>query len=121
MKTKEHFEQLARRLATRAAELQQGVAYRPTLRVVRPSPPPLQLDPLVRESHCKIIRHIRKRWRAYGDPMQALIDEACFGLAGIESLDDEGLVALHRRLELAQDCIRDGITFEDAGLLRNCG
>jgi len=66
-----------------------------------------------------MIRHIRKRWRSYGDPMQAVIDEACFGLAGIDQLDDEGLIALHRRLERAQDCIREGITFEDAGLIRS--
>lgn len=120
MENKDRFEQLARRLAARAAELDRGPT-RPKLRVVQNRDALPGLDPLVRESHCKMIRHIRKRWRGFGDPMQPIIDEACFGLAGIEQLDDDGLIALHRRLERAQDCIRDGVTFEDAGLIRDCG
>ena len=92
---------------------------KPDLRVVCNDAPVRQMCSLQRESHIKMIRHIRKRWRSYGDPMQAVIDEACFGLAGIDQLDDEGLIALHRRLERAQDCIREGITFEDAGLIRS--
>lgn len=62
-----------------------------------------------------MIRHIRRIW---GQPMQMLIDQATFGLAGIEQLDDDRLIALHKDLERAQDCMRDGISFEDAGLLR---
>jgi hypothetical protein len=50
--------------------------------------------------------------------MQLLIDQASFGLAGIEELSDDQLVSLHQDLERALDCIRDGVTFEDAGLLR---
>jgi len=50
--------------------------------------------------------------------MQMLIDQACFGLTGIEDLSDDTLIALHRDMERAMECIRDGVTFEDAGLLR---
>jgi hypothetical protein len=50
--------------------------------------------------------------------MQLVIDQATFGLSGFEDLDDDGLIQLHRDLERAQDCMRDGISFEDAGLLR---
>lgn len=73
------------------------------------------MDRLTRDSHCKMIRHIRRRW---GQPMQQLIDQACFGLVGIEQLQDDALITLHRDLERAQECINDGVTFEDAGLLR---
>ncbi len=62
-----------------------------------------------------MIRHFRRRW---GYAMQVIIDQACFGLAGIEQLDDDALVQLHKDLERAQECMRDGISFEDAGLLR---
>lgn len=54
--------------------------------------------------------------------MQMLIDQACFGLPGIESLGDGELVQLHQDLERAAECMRDGVSFEDAGLLRSvCG
>jgi len=51
--------------------------------------------------------------------MQVIIDQACFGLAGIEQLPDEQLIQLHKDLERAQECMRDGVSFEDAGLLKN--
>ncbi|MBN5087659.1 hypothetical protein JY460_06020 [Stenotrophomonas maltophilia] len=50
--------------------------------------------------------------------MQMIIDQAVFGLAGIEQLDDEALIQLHKDLERAQECMLDGVSFEDAGLLR---
>jgi hypothetical protein len=91
---------------------------RPNLRVVQNDG--LFLAPsmceLERESHRKMIRHIRRRW---GHAMQQVIDQACFGLAGLEQLDDDALVQLHKDLERAQDCIRDGVSFEDAGILRS--
>lgn len=74
------------------------------------------MDDITRESHCRMIRHLRRRW---GHPMQLLIDQACFGLAGIEQLSDDGLERLHRDLERAQDCMRDGVSFEDAGLIQS--
>lgn len=89
---------------------------RPHLRLVTLSTPARQLDDLTRESHCRMIRHLRRRW---GYSMQLIIDQATFGLAGIEQLDDEQLIQLHRDLERAQDCLHDGVTFEDAGLLRS--
>lgn len=89
---------------------------RPHLRLVKSSSIARQLDDLTRESHCRMIRHLRRRW---GYSMQQIIDQATFGLAGIEQLDDEQLIQLHKDLERAQDCMRDGITFEDAGLLRS--
>lgn len=88
---------------------------RPRLRLVKPQSPPRGMDDLMRESHCKMIRHFRRRW---GYPMQMIIDQAVFGLAGIEQLDDEALIQLHKDMERAQECMLDGVSFEDAGLLR---
>ncbi|RZZ90629.1 hypothetical protein [Pseudoxanthomonas winnipegensis] len=76
----------------------------------------MRLDSIERESHCKMIRHFRRRW---GVCMQVLIDQACFGLPGLESLGDDELIQLHKDLERAQDCMRDGVNFEDAGLLKS--
>jgi len=77
---------------------------------------PARMDYLYRESHFRMIRHIRRRW---GCSMQVIIDQACFGLAGIEQLPDDQLIQLHKDLERAQECMRDGVSFEDAGLLKN--
>ncbi|MEJ6328620.1 hypothetical protein Q2B95_08125 [Stenotrophomonas maltophilia] len=75
-----------------------------------------RMDAILRESHCRMIRHLRRRW---GFSMQVLIDQACFGYVGIEQLPDDDLIQLHKDLERAQECMRDGVAFEDAGLLRS--
>lgn len=89
---------------------------RPNLRLVTSAPTARRMDDLARESHCRMIRHFRRRW---GYSMQIIIDQATFGLAGIEQLEDDALIQLHKDLERAQDCINDGVSFEDAGLLRS--
>lgn len=109
---KNRFEELAQRLAARTLELRAGGGAVPALRLVVNEP--RAMDAIARESHCRMIRHIR--WRR-GKVMQMLIDQACFGLAGIEQLDDQALIELHKNLERAEDCIRDGVAFDDAGLL----
>lgn len=72
------------------------------------------MDAVTRESHIKMIGHLRKR---YG--MQVLVDQAIFGRSCLEDLSDDELVDLHRDLERARECLSDGISLEDAGLLRN--
>lgn len=87
------------------------------LRVVELRAPVAQrMDAITRESHIRMIRHLR---RSYG--LQMLVDQATFGKAGVEQLGDDDLLALHRDLDRARECIADGISFEDAGLLRSCG
>jgi len=78
--------------------------------------PAIRMDVVLRESHCRMIRHFLRRW---GAPIQLLIDQACFGYMGIEHLPDDDLIQLHKDLERAEDCMRDGVSFEDAGLLRS--
>lgn len=118
MASKTKFEEIAQRLAARAEELRAGQSSRPVLALVSSGVPPSPasgMDWVVRQSHCRMILHYRKRW---GYPMQLLIDQACFGHLGPEQLPDEDLISLHRDLERAQECIKEGISFEDAGLLR---
>jgi hypothetical protein len=76
---------------------------------------PHKMHPLDRESHCRMIRHFRRTLGASG---QMLIDQAVFGLGGIEQLSDESLISLHQDMEKAMECVREGISFEDAGLIR---
>ncbi len=77
--------------------------------------PTMRMDVVLRESHYRMIRHFDRRW---GAPMKLLIDQACFGYMGIEHIPDDDLIQLHKDLERAEDCMRDGVSFEDAGLLR---
>lgn len=110
----DQLQDLAQRLA-KAMDKGDGIrAPRPHLKVVRLTAA-RGMDGITRDSHYRMIRHFRRHW---GTEMQLLIDQACFGLSGIEDLSDDKLIELHRDLERAMDCIRDGVTFEDAGLLR---
>lgn len=118
MENATRFQELAQRLATRANELRQGAPLRPALTLVSSGVPPspdAAMDAILRESHCRMIRHYRRRW---GYPMQLLIDQACFGRTGPDELADDELERLHQDLERAQECMLEGISFEDAGLLR---
>lgn len=121
MEKDSRFEELAKRLAARTAALRGQAEQRPALRVVQqaaPATPPASclMDVVLRESHIRMIRHFRRRW---GQPMQLIVDQACFGYMGLEQLPDDELIQLHKDLERAEDCMRDGISFEDAGLLRS--
>ena len=73
------------------------------------------MDEITRESYCRLIRSYRRSW---GAPMQLLIEQACVGLQGIEQLGDDDLKRLLRDMQRGLDCIRDDVSFEDAGLLR---
>lgn len=90
---------------------------RPALRVVRssdPAEPSRSLDDVTRLSHIRMIRHYTRRYR-----VKVLVDQALFGKRGLEELDDDALVKLHRDLERARECLEDGISFEDAGLIKS--
>jgi len=69
----------------------------------------------MREWHCRMIRNVRRRW---GEPMQHVIDQACCGVINIEQLPDDALIQLHKDMERAEECICEGISFHDTGLLR---
>lgn len=70
---------------------------------------------VTRESHIRVINHHR-RW--YG--LQILVDQACIGCSGIDQLPDEAVLQLHKDIDRARECIADGVSLEDAGLIRAC-
>jgi len=96
---------------------------KPHLHVVGAEPAPdtkaAGLDAVTRESHIRMIRSLRRYYAAFG--MGLIVDQATLGVAGIEDLDDVALVQLHRDIDRARECIADGVTFEEAGLLRSLG
>lgn len=77
----------------------------------------IPMDDITRHSHVRMIRSLTKAYRHCG--FQLLVDQATIGKADIEDLGDCELVALHRDLDRARECLSDGITFEEAGLLRS--
>lgn len=94
-------------------------APKPQLRAVTERPPLVapertRLDAVTRESHVRMIGHLRRRYA-----LQVLVDQAIFGKGSVDLLSDDDLMALHRDLERARECIADGISLEDAGLLRS--
>lgn len=92
-------------------------ADKPQLRLVTTpavAPVKMGMDALTRESHVRMIGHLRRR---YG--LQVLIDQATFGKGSVDELSDDELVELHRDMERARECIVDGISLEDAGLFRS--
>lgn len=92
---------------------------RPALRLVQDAPPKSQeftLDPISREAHVR-----RIRWLARAFRLQWLMDQGTFHVATIECLDDAELSALLADMERARECMRDDVSFEDAGLIRRQG
>lgn len=81
-----------------------------------PPPPKRTMCDITRESHIRMINHY-KRW--YG--LQLLVDQACIGYASVYDLPDEAILQLHRDMGRARECIAEGISLEDAGLIRSFG
>jgi len=110
------------RLRELAAEIVQQLAgmalpKRQHLRVAAMPSTPLSysMDPITRASHIRVIKHHKQ---FYG--LQILVDQACIGYGGINDLPDDAVMQLHKDLDRARECIADGISLEDAGLIRNC-
>lgn len=89
----------------------------------QPAPRPVtgkrsaHFDAVARESHLRMIRTLAKVYGPFG--VQLIIDQATLGHASIDDLGDDDLIELHRDLDRARECIRDDVSFEDAGLIRN--
>lgn len=95
---------------------------RPALRLVEaPSPKSERvMDSVTRESHIRLIRSLRRFYKAFG--IDVVVDHALLGKGGIDDLEDSELVDLLDRIHRARECVSDGISFEDAGLLPGrCG
>jgi len=75
------------------------------------------MDEVMRQSHYRMIRSLTRAYRQFG--FQLLVDQATMGKSGVDDLSDDELIGLHRDLDRARECLQDGITFEEAGLLRS--
>lgn len=94
-----------------AAKVKNGKRARPSLRVVA-TPRASQFDSITRDC---ILRRIRYLARAYR--LQWLVDQEAFNEPNIDTLEDHALGRLLRKLETARECLQEGISFEDAGLV----
>lgn len=73
---------------------------------------PVGLCATEREWFCE---HIRFLARVY--ELGWFVRQECRGYAGLESLPDDELKRVFKRVGHAVSCIKDGISFEDAGLI----
>ena len=89
-------------------------APKPGLSVVKEAAPQRRcFDSITRASHIDRIRYLS---RGYG--LSWLVEQATFDRPGLDCLEDDELIQLHRDMDKALDCIRDGVAFEDADLVR---
>lgn len=110
MKEKLALDALAQALAEK---VKRGKQAKPRLRVVETAKPTVY-DSITRDS---VLRRIRFLSRAYN--LHWLVDQSTFNVANLDCLDDHQIGALLRDMERARECAAEGITFEDAGLLRS--
>lgn len=109
--------ELAARLA-KAMGAEEAPGRKASLKLIevpQPRATPRTMDSVSRESHVRLIRSLRRFYRPFG--IEVVIDQALLGKGTIENLDDEELVQLLATIHRARECISDGISFEDAGLL----
>lgn len=86
---------------------------KPRLRLLTPARPTIY-DSITRDS---ILARVRYLGRAYG--LQWAIEQACFNVANVDCLEDNELGALLRDMERARECLNEGISFDEAGLMRS--
>lgn len=94
---------------------------RPVLRLVSredlASGEPPGMDAVTRDLHYRIIRDLARMY-----DLGWLVRQEAEHVAGvIERLDDDELVALRSTMQQARECLLEGISFDDAGLVRNKG
>jgi hypothetical protein len=98
-------------------------AGKPALRIVgaggRTEPPTKRLDDVERESRIRWIQALAKAYRPQG--LELIVKQALSGKRYMSDLTDDEILELHRNIDRARECMVDGITFEEAGLLRSHG
>lgn len=85
----------------------------PRLRVIT-TPRPTLIDGITRDSILRRIRWLRDHYN-----LGCLIAQATFNLPSIDCLEDADLMQLHREMEYARECCVEGVSIEEAGLIRN--
>jgi hypothetical protein len=85
---------------------------KPLLRLITP-PTSKLLDSIARDAHLKRITFLERRYS-----LRWLVDQQCFGVASVTLLEDCDLIRLLSMMERARECIAEGVSFEDADLVR---
>lgn len=89
---------------------------RPKLTLVpRPTVKKRSLDSVTRDSIYRRVRFLARRYA-----IEFLIEQATFDMPGLDHLEDSALTALLNDMETARECIEEGISLEDAQLIRRC-
>lgn len=101
------------RLAEVIANTVKGVRpAKPQLRLAEP--PKTQLfDAITREACFRRIRFLRKAYR-----LACIVDQHCFNVPAMECLEDAQVSALLADMERARECLLEGISLDEAGLIR---
>lgn len=86
---------------------------KPKLRVVSP-PKRSSIDNVTRDSILRRIRWLRDHYN-----LGCLIDQATFNTPGIDCLENDELVQLHREMEAARECCMEGVPLDEAGFIRD--
>jgi hypothetical protein len=105
---KQTLQELARRMAAIAGDVPAT-----KLRVVPGPESQRSSESIDFEWHCRMVRHLSKRWG-----LQLLVDQATRGYLALERMPADELARLHRDLHRAYECMQEGISLEDAGLIR---
>lgn len=99
-------------LARVLADTVKGVRpARVKLRLIE-APTPTLFDSITRDS---CLRRIRFLVRSY--QLHWLLEQETFDTPGLDCLSDERLADTLRKMETARECIRDHVSFDDAGLI----
>lgn len=96
-----------------AAKVRRETPANASLRPIS-KPASARFDSITRAS---ILQRVRYLQRAYN--LQWLVEQATFDSPGLDCLDDQSLSALLRDIERARECVAEGISFDEAGLVKN--
>lgn len=83
---------------------------------LRATSSPTGMDGVTRESHIRMISSLSQYYRPQG--IELIVNQALIGKSNLSDLSDEELVDLLHAIDRARDCINDGISFEEAGLMK---
>jgi len=86
---------------------------RPALTLV-PSPSEFVLDDVSRQAMTNRIRDLERMYR-----LGWLVRQETFHVPGVEFLEDQELSGLLSDMERARECVVEGVSFDDAGLVRD--
>lgn len=97
-----------------AARVNGAADEKPRLRLVEPPRRETrELDDTTRELHRRRIRFL-----ARGYALHWLVDQALLKVGRLEDLNDDALLELHADMERARECIFEGVSFDEAGLVK---